>query len=108
MVGSSSSSLRLGAACVLGDGKCELQSIKRRLYNWEEGKCTREDGVIIFRDDAHKECEKHLAIIDAKSLYDSLRREARGREPRVAIAVGEIKQSLVAANCSIRGDHVKL
>ena len=50
----------------------------------------------------HEEFRKHLAIKDAKSLYHALRREARGNEPQVSSAVGETKQSLVAATCSIR------
>ena len=44
--------------------------------------------------DAHTELRKHQAITDA------LRREDRGKEPRVAIAVGEVKQSLVTTNSS--------
>ena len=64
------------------------------------GRCVRE--VMIFRDDAHRELRKHMAITHATSLYDALRREARGKYPRVAIAVGEIKRPLVARNCSIR------
>ena len=74
--------------------------IKRRLHNWEEGKRAHEDGVT---ETTHTQnSQQHLAVTDAKSLYDALRREARGKEPRVAIAVGEIEQSLVVRNCSFR------
>ena len=65
--------------------------IKRRLCNGEEGKSVRENGVMTFRDDVHKKLQKHLAVTDAKSLNDALRRETRDTKPRVAIAVGEIK-----------------
>ena len=43
---------------------------------------------MIFREDVHKELRKHVAITHAKSIYDALRREARGKEPPMAIAVG--------------------
>ena len=67
-----------------------------------KGRMESEDGVVFFRDDVQRELRKHLAITDAKSHNDALRREARGKEPRVAAAVGEIKQSLVVTSCSFR------
>ena len=58
--------------------------------------------VVISGDDAEKESRKLLAMTGAKSLCDALRREARGIIPRVATAVGEVKQSLVAAKGSMQ------
>ena len=43
-----------------------------------------------------------VAITDAKSLKNAPRRETRGKEPRVALAVGGIRLSLFVTNCSVR------
>ena len=43
-----------------------------------------------------------MLVTNAASLYDALRREARGKEPPVAIAVDEIKQSLVVTSWCVR------
>ena len=71
----------------------------RVTQRWDGGEAT-EDGVMVFKNSASEELKRNLAITDAKSLYDSLRREAGGKEPRVAIAVGEIKQSRSAVDGS--------
>ena len=42
------------------------------------------DGVLICRSDADR-----IAITDATSLYDALKKQAKGKEPRLALAAGE-------------------
>ena len=46
------------------------------------------------RINANDGLRENLAISGAKSLYDALIGEARGKEPRVAVAVAEIKQGM--------------
>ena len=43
-----------------------------------------------------------MALSDAKSLYDSLKREAKGKEPKVARAVAEAKQGMAAVGIEPR------
>jgi len=49
---------------------------------------------LYIRNDIDKRLRDHLCVMDAKSLYDALLKEARGREPRVALSVAEIKQGM--------------
>lgn len=47
--------------------------------------------------DSLLDAEVHsLALTDASSLYDSVEREVRRKEPRVALAVAEIQQPMAA------------
>ena len=43
-----------------------------------------------------------LGITDAKSLYDAVQKEAKIREPRVALAVAEINQSMAIVSAGVR------
>jgi hypothetical protein len=81
--------------------------IKFRTSEWDLSTPTNKprlkiQGVLLFRDNADPELKKNLAISDAKSLYDSLKKEARGKEPKIAIAVGAIKQSFAATGTKER------
>ena len=67
---------------------------RQRLMMWEQGTARHPDGSIILRHSLDETLKRHLVITDAKSLYDSLRGQAKGKEPRVAIAIGEIKQGM--------------
>ena len=87
----------------MADANFDQADIKRRLYNWEEGKCVSEDGVMGFRDDVHRDLRKHLAVTDSKSFYDALRRDDRGKGNTSGHRCRcEIMQSLEVANCSVR------
>ena len=86
----------------MADANYSPESFKKRLHKWEAGEVIQGEPMMLFRNDAAKDLPSNLAITDAKSLYDALRREARGKEPRVAIAVGEIKQSLIVTGCTAR------
>ena len=75
---------------------------KQRLAIWErttsraEAKQLPWPGHFLFRDDVDEELRRNITITDAKSLYDAMKGQVRGKEPRVAIAVGEVKQSMAA------------
>ena len=45
---------------------------------------------------------KNVCVADAKGLYGHLGREPKFKEPRIGIAIGEIKRSMVAANIAAR------
>ena len=45
---------------------------------------------------------RNVCVADAKSPYDQLEREPECKGPRIGIAIGEIKQSMVAANIAAR------
>ena len=60
------------------------------------------DGGLICRSDADKTLRENLAITDAKSLYDALKKQAKGKEPRTALAAGEIKQGMIACGAQVR------
>ena len=51
---------------------------------------------------ADKHLKATLGITDAKSLYDSVKREAKSKEWRVALAVSEMKQSMAIVDAGIR------
>ena len=87
MVGSS-------AACVLGDADTGFNrgDIKRRLGNWEDGRCAREDGAIIFLNCVREELRKHWpSLMQSRTMTLFVqKREAMNRE------------SLVVSNCCVR------
>ncbi len=68
-------------------------SMRMRVVLWHESTPeipwpkTAMPGVAMFRESADAKLQESLAISDAKSLYDGLRKEARGKEPRVALSV---------------------
>ena len=80
---------------------------KVRISEWDttdfEKPCRANlDGTFIFRNNANDGLCENLAISDAKSFYDALIGEARGKEPRVAVAVAEIKQGMAALSIQPR------
>ena len=99
------------AYCDMVNSLWDPSSASRRLAVWDDTTpeapsrlITR--GALAFRCTADAKLRSGLAISDAKSLYDALEREARGKEPRVALAVGEIrgkiKQGMVAVGLAPR------
>ena len=56
----------------MADASFDPADIRKRLQNPEEGKCVREDGVMICQDTAHKYWQTHQATTDAQSLHDAL------------------------------------
>ena len=60
------------------------------------------DGVLLCRADADRTLRENLAITDAKSLYDALKKQAKGKEPRIALAAGEIRQGMNACGVQVR------
>eukprot|EP00971_Amphidinium_carterae_P050164 988697-Amphidinium_carterae.1 len=67
---------------------------KRRLASWAEGPQRDASGMLILSQEGETELRKHMMVTDAKGLYDSIKAAAKSKEPRVALAVGEIQQSL--------------
>ena len=55
-------------------------------------------GLVIVSEQKLQTVIKNNCVTDAKSLYDQLQREATAtKEPRVPMAVSEIKQSMIIA-----------
>ena len=60
--------------------------MRMRVIDWDESTPStpwggpRLPGVMAFRDDVEPELKSALAITDAKSLYDALKRQPKGRE----------------------------
>eukprot|EP00971_Amphidinium_carterae_P239032 4745063-Amphidinium_carterae.3 len=50
----------------------------------------------MLSQEGDQDLHKHMMVIDAKGLHDSIKAAANLKEPRVALAVGEIQQSLQA------------
>lgn len=72
---------------------------KAMVKQWDQSTIVRPcrlkmNGSLYIRDDVDKRLRDHLAITDAHSLFDALEEEARGKEPRVGLAVGEIKHAM--------------
>ena len=72
--------------------------LKQRLRSWDmscpERPAELGPGILAAKASSDPLLMKTLGITDAKSLFDALQREARSREPRVSLAVSEIKQSM--------------
>ena len=101
------------SACVLRVRECSThtsqwptratrQSSSNITLSYGDGSTGSGDGIMLLRNDAQDEVKQHVAIADANSLYDSLRGNARGKESRVVIAVGQIKQRLNPTCCAVR------
>lgn len=56
------------------------------------------NGSLYIRDDVDKRPRNRLAIIDAKSLFNALEKEARGIEPRVGPAAMGLRQRGIPHN----------
>eukprot|EP00971_Amphidinium_carterae_P106671 2113144-Amphidinium_carterae.5 len=78
------------------------QENRRQLMRWESGQVLSSKGTLLARNDLDQKLRTSVAITDAKSLYDALRREARSKEPRVAMAVSELKQGLSLLGMQVR------
>eukprot|EP00971_Amphidinium_carterae_P014802 292219-Amphidinium_carterae.1 len=74
----------------------------RHLGQWESGMQRSPTGTLVARADCSSPLLESVCVTDAKSLYDSLKREAKSREPRVAVAVAELKQGLSVLNLGVR------
>eukprot|EP00971_Amphidinium_carterae_P130746 2589916-Amphidinium_carterae.1 len=53
-------------------------------------------GCVILRDSVSADLGRGVCVTDAKSLFDSLQKEAgvRGREPRIALAAAECREAM--------------
>eukprot|EP00971_Amphidinium_carterae_P190069 3772849-Amphidinium_carterae.7 len=69
---------------------------RERLMMWHQGVQRDSKDVVMLRAAGSEQFRKNLVITDAKtwpkSLYDALQGQARGKEPRIAIATAEAKQ----------------
>ena len=74
----------------------DLTASEKKLVKWEAGEKLQERlrGALILRADYDSKLKKGLTVTDAKSLYDSLDREPKGKEARIALAVAATKQSM--------------
>lgn len=57
------------------------------------------DSILAVKGNLPETVARSLAVTVAKSLDDSLKREVRGKESRVGLAMVEIKQSMAAFGC---------
>ena len=84
----------------MSNARYDRKVFKGRLHAWsktdpEHTDCGFEmNGHVLMKDTTSDELLQAMMIADAKSLYDSIKRTAKGKEPRVALAVGEIKESM--------------
>ena len=60
------------------------------------------DGVVVCRTTMDTVLKENLGITDAKSLFDALKKQAKGKDPRIALAVGEIRQGMIACAADVR------
>eukprot|EP00971_Amphidinium_carterae_P206224 4092365-Amphidinium_carterae.1 len=75
---------------------------RHNLGQWESGMQRSPTGTLVTRADCSSPLLQSVCVTDAKSLYDSLKREAKSREPRVVVAVAELKQGLSVLNLGVR------
>eukprot|EP00971_Amphidinium_carterae_P344931 6485618-Amphidinium_carterae.1 len=75
---------------------------RERLMMWHQGVQRDSKGVVMLRAAGSEQLRQNLAITDAKSLYDALQGQARGKEPRIAIATAEAKQGMALLNLKPR------
>ena len=80
----------------LANSNHDVKGPRKHMNAWMEGQPVGNHSVLAVRADCDERLAEHLLVTDAKSLFDGLEREARGKEPRVAIAIGELKQSMAA------------
>eukprot|EP00971_Amphidinium_carterae_P184570 3664434-Amphidinium_carterae.1 len=59
-------------------------------------------GTVIARDSTSDALKENVVVTDAKSLFDGLKRDARGKEPRVGLAVAELKQGMSLMGMKVR------
>eukprot|EP00971_Amphidinium_carterae_P322936 6418347-Amphidinium_carterae.5 len=65
---------------------------------WHQGIQRDSKGVGMLCTAGSEQMHSNLAITDAKSLCDALKGQARGKEPRIAIATAEAKQGMELLN----------
>eukprot|EP00971_Amphidinium_carterae_P328638 6460622-Amphidinium_carterae.1 len=86
----------------LAHAQWSLQWPRQRLACWEAGFARDLSGTLLARSNSHDHLQQSICVTDAKSLFDSLRRDVRGREPRLAVTVAELRQGLGLLNMSVR------
>eukprot|EP00971_Amphidinium_carterae_P242816 4821320-Amphidinium_carterae.1 len=86
----------------LAHAKWSLQWPRQRLACWEAGFARDLSGMLLAHSSSHDHLQQSICVTDAKSLYDSLRQHVRGREPRLAVTVAELRQGLGLLNMSVR------
>eukprot|EP00971_Amphidinium_carterae_P084416 1670936-Amphidinium_carterae.1 len=86
----------------LAHAEWSLQWPRQRLACWEAGFARDLSGTLVARSNSHDHLQQSICVTDAKSLYDSLRRDVRGKEPRLAVTVAELRQGLGLLNMSVR------
>eukprot|EP00971_Amphidinium_carterae_P266178 5279948-Amphidinium_carterae.1 len=84
------------------NARWSLTWARHNLGQWESGVQRSTTGLLVARADCSSPLLESVCVTDAKSLFDSLKREAKSREPRVAVAVAELKQGLSVLNLGIR------
>eukprot|EP00971_Amphidinium_carterae_P329176 6461482-Amphidinium_carterae.1 len=84
------------------NARWSLTWARHNLGQWESGQQRSTAGTLVARADCSNALLESVCVTDAKSLFDSLKREAKSREPRVAVAVAELKQGLSVLNLGIR------
>eukprot|EP00971_Amphidinium_carterae_P007068 139930-Amphidinium_carterae.1 len=75
---------------------------RQRLGCWEQGVMMSPQGSIIARNTSSDTLKERVVVTDAKSLFDGLKRDARGKEPRVGLAVAELKQGMSLMGLTVR------
>ena len=83
------------------------EMLKNRLRQWRNSTPSKPfggllAGALVAKSNTDEHLKATLGITDAKSLYDSVKREAKSKEWRVALAVSEIKQTMAIVDAGIR------
>ena len=90
------------------NARFDPQLFKRRLRAWDNTTAVDPSpgykfrGTLVTRDSTEEALRAALLIVDAKSLYDSIRKTATGKGQRVALAVGEVRQSMGVLAAMVR------
>lgn len=74
----------------------------KRIKQWDMGiaeKNSHTESVLLMRGSLPKAVARSMAVTGAKLFYDSQKREVRGNEPRVKLALAEIKQLMAVCSC---------
>eukprot|EP00971_Amphidinium_carterae_P163432 3240555-Amphidinium_carterae.1 len=84
------------ALCSFSNCTFDSQWARARLAKWHSGETIDFSGCVILRDTVAAELRRSVVVTDAKSLFDSLQKEAgvRGREPRIALAAAESREAM--------------
>eukprot|EP00971_Amphidinium_carterae_P350333 6491492-Amphidinium_carterae.1 len=102
MAGVAMAELILQLWCELTNALWSPSWQRQRLGCWEQGIMMSTSGTMIARDTTATSVKEGVSVTDAKSLFDGLKRDARGKEPRVGLAVAELKQGLSLMGLAVR------